>query len=183
MSRRPVILLGACVLVPMPLADTLLRLAEPPALFEARWTNDILAEVTRTLVRRFGKSPEKARYREAAMRKFFPDSLVEGYQPLIDKLENNPKDRHVLAAAIVCQAEYLVTFNLKHFPAKAVIKYGLTVIGPSTFLRQLWNLNQSVVAKRSEEQVAAIGISRDNLLEHLARAVPAFLKTLRTESD
>jgi hypothetical protein len=31
MKHRPVALLDACVLVPMPLADTLLRLAEPPA--------------------------------------------------------------------------------------------------------------------------------------------------------
>jgi len=30
-----------------------------------------LAEVTRTLVVRFGKTPENARYREAAMREFF----------------------------------------------------------------------------------------------------------------
>jgi hypothetical protein len=65
-------LLDACVLMPMPLADTLLRLAEPPALFEARSSDEILAEVPRTLETRFGKSPEKARYRNAAMREFFP---------------------------------------------------------------------------------------------------------------
>jgi hypothetical protein len=47
----------------MPVADTLLRLAEPPALYEARWTDQILSEVTRTLLARFGKTPEKARYR------------------------------------------------------------------------------------------------------------------------
>jgi hypothetical protein len=44
----------------MPAADTLLRLAESPALYEARWSDEILAEVTRTLVGRFGKTPEKA---------------------------------------------------------------------------------------------------------------------------
>jgi hypothetical protein len=63
----------------MPVADTLLRLAEPPALYEPRWTNEILAEVTRTLVGRFGKTPEKAHYREAAMREFFPHAIVENY--------------------------------------------------------------------------------------------------------
>jgi len=115
MKRRQVALLDACVLIPMPLADTLLRLAEPPALFEARWTNDILAEVTRALEHRFGKSPEKARYREAAMREFFPGSLVHHYRRLIQEMENHPKDRHVLAAAVACHAEYLVTLNLKDF--------------------------------------------------------------------
>jgi len=60
----------------MPVADTLLRLAEPPALYEPRWTDEILTEVTRTLVGRFGRTPEKALYREAAMREFFPGAMV-----------------------------------------------------------------------------------------------------------
>ena len=100
MKRRPVAVLDACVLVPMPLADTFLRLAEPPVLFEARWTDAILGEVTRTLEHHFGKSPEKARYRETAMREFFPGSLVCDYERLIPEMENHPKDRHVLAAAV-----------------------------------------------------------------------------------
>jgi hypothetical protein len=65
MAHPPVSLLDACVLVPMPLADRLLRLAEPPAIFKPRWSEDILAEMSRVLVRRFAKTPAKARYREA----------------------------------------------------------------------------------------------------------------------
>jgi hypothetical protein len=95
----------------MPVADTLLRLAEPPALYQARWTGEILAEVTRTLVGRFGKARDRALYREAAMREFFGDSLVEDYQRLIPEMENHPKDRHVLAAAVACRADCRVTFN------------------------------------------------------------------------
>jgi hypothetical protein len=86
----------------MPVADTLLRLAEPPALYAPRWTDEILAEVTRTLVIRFGKAPEDALYREAAMRDFFRDSSVKDYQPLVERMTNHPKDRHVLAAAVAC---------------------------------------------------------------------------------
>jgi hypothetical protein len=56
----------------MPLADTQLRLAEPSALYEPHWTDEILAEVTRTLMGRLAKTPEKACYREAAMREFLP---------------------------------------------------------------------------------------------------------------
>jgi hypothetical protein len=107
----------------MPVADTLLRLAEPPALYEARWTGEILAEVTRTLVGRFGKTPQKALYREAAMREFFRDSLVEHYEHLVREMENHPKDRHVLAAAVACRADCLVTFNLKDFPSRAADRY------------------------------------------------------------
>lgn len=119
MRKRPIAVLDACVLVPLPVADTLLRLAEPPALYEPRWTDEILAEVTLTLVVRFGKTQENALYREAVMRDFFRDSLVENYEPLIEGLTNHPKDRHVLAAAVACRADYLVTFNLKHFPPRS----------------------------------------------------------------
>jgi hypothetical protein len=37
------------------------------------------------------------------MREFFPDSLVENYEPLVREMENHPKDRHVLAAAVACR--------------------------------------------------------------------------------
>jgi hypothetical protein len=75
MKRRPVAFpvafpaafLDACVLVPMPLADSLLRLAEPPAVFDARWSEDILVEMSRTLVRRFTKTAANARYRDLGL--------------------------------------------------------------------------------------------------------------------
>jgi len=43
---------------------------------------------------------------------------------------NHPKDRHVLAAAVRCEAEYLVTLNLKDFPAIEVKKHGVRAISP-----------------------------------------------------
>jgi predicted nucleic acid-binding protein len=176
--RRPVALLDACVLIPMPLADTLLRLAERPALFEARWSDEILAEVTRTLERRFGKSADKARYRESAMREFFAGSLVRDYEELIPVMNNHWKDRHVLAAAVWCRADYLVTFNLKDFPKSAVEKFHSSVVGPSSFLKELWALDQSVVAQRLGEQASAIGVSTGLLLERLAKSVPGFVKAV-----
>ena len=142
MKERPVAVLDACVLVPMPVADTLLRLAEPPALYEARWTEQILAEVARTLAVRFGKSRAKALYRAAAMRQFFPDSLVESYQDLIADMKNEAKDRHVLAAAVACHADYLITFNLKHFVWQPAGAHKVAVIGPSTFLNKLAALDR-----------------------------------------
>jgi len=180
MKLRPVVFLDACVLVPMPLADTLLRLAEPPAVFDARWSEDILAEVSRTLVRRFAKDPVKARYREAAMRSFFPQALVGGYQSMVGLMQNHPKDRHVLAAALACQADYLVTFNLRDFPA--VAGGSTAVVGPSAFLKNLWKLDHSVIADRLQEQADAIGVSMDALLDRLARSVPAFVELARKPS-
>ena len=44
------VLLDACVLIPMPLADTLLRMAETPRLYLPKWSQPIMDEVTRNLV-------------------------------------------------------------------------------------------------------------------------------------
>jgi hypothetical protein len=59
------VLLDACVLVPMPLADTLLRLAAGPHLYLPKWTDQIMDEVSRTLRQDFGLSGEKTSYRES----------------------------------------------------------------------------------------------------------------------
>jgi hypothetical protein len=75
----------------MLVADTLLRLAEPPGLYQPRWTAEILAEMTRTLVGRFGKSPEKAVYRETAMREFFPSSMVKDYEHIVAGMRTTPR--------------------------------------------------------------------------------------------
>jgi predicted nucleic acid-binding protein len=45
------------------------------------------------------------------------EMLYTGYESLIPSLSLPDKnDRHVLAAAIRCQASAIVTFNLKDFP-------------------------------------------------------------------
>jgi hypothetical protein len=48
-----VVLLDACVLVPMPLCDTLLRLAEEPAFYRPLWSEEILREVGDALEKNF----------------------------------------------------------------------------------------------------------------------------------
>jgi predicted nucleic acid-binding protein len=163
----------------MPLADTLLRLAEPPALYEPRWTNEILEEVTRTLVGRFGKTPEKARYRETALREFFPEAIVENYAHLAAEMKNHPKDRHVLAAAVACSADSLVTFNIKDFVLPGADALKVNVFGPSTFLKHLAAVDHAVVEERLGEQAAAIRIGVNDLLDRLASSVPGFVGFFR----
>ena len=84
--------------------DTLLRLAEHPRLYVPRWSETIIAEVVRNLEGRFGLPAEKAAYLVAQLREHFGDSWVTGYEPLIDRMTNDPGDRHVLAAAVKCGA-------------------------------------------------------------------------------
>ncbi len=64
--------LDACVLVPMPLCDTLLVVRKDPALFRALWSEQILEEVKRTLLQKFGYTAAQVEYRLRMMREAFP---------------------------------------------------------------------------------------------------------------
>lgn len=89
----------------MPLADTLLRMAEHSRLYLPLWSDRIMEEVTRNLTVKWNQSPEKAARRESKIREAFPEAWVEGYEPLIEAMSNHPKDRHVLAVAVRAKAE------------------------------------------------------------------------------
>ena len=76
-----------------------------------------------------------------------PDCPVTGYEGLIDGLTlPDPDDRHVLAAAIRCQAGVIVTYNLKDFPDDA-----LTPVGSRRSIRT----NSSGICSISIEELSA----------------------------
>ena len=70
----------------------------------------------------------------------FPDSLVTGYAALEQIMANDPKDRHVLAAAVRGQAQAVVTLNVKDFPPEAADPYDIEVLRPDDFLLDLLDL-------------------------------------------
>ena len=55
------VILDACVLVNAALRDTLPRIAEPPRLYLPRWSEEIMAETTRTLEIRLGVTRNRPR--------------------------------------------------------------------------------------------------------------------------
>ena len=86
-----VAVLDTSVLAPMPVADTLLRLAEEPRFYLPRWSNQILDELHRTLEINFGYSAEQAARRVRVMRTAFPEAMVTGYAELIPANEEPPQ--------------------------------------------------------------------------------------------
>jgi hypothetical protein len=66
-----------------------------------------------------GLAEEAVTYRIREMRRSFPDAEVRGYETLIASMTCDPKDRHVLAAAVRGDAEALGTFNTRDFPDTA----------------------------------------------------------------
>ena len=170
------VLLDACVLIPMPLADTLLRMAEAPRLYVPKWSQTIMYEVTRNLVEKWKVDPEKARRREEEIRRHFPEAWVEGFEPFIDVMTNDPKDRHVLAAAVRSHCELIVTYNQRHFPNTALTQFDIEIQGPSTFLRALYDVDSGLAVGKLYEQAKAIGIEMERLLLSLAKNVPGFVQ-------
>jgi predicted nucleic acid-binding protein len=172
---RPVVL-DACVLVAAGLRDTLLRLAETPGLYAPRWSDDIMVEVERTLQKRFNKSPAQTGHLVHELRRSFPEAWVCGYAHLIPRLLNHEKDRHVLAAAVGCGAQSIVTFNTRHFQHAALEPYDIEVVHPDDFLHAQFCLDEALVLCRFTEQANNIGRTVEQQLRafHDAGALPSF---------
>lgn len=175
--------LDASVLYPLPLRDTLLRVAETE-LYDPYWSEGILDEVVRNLVADARASEEQARRLTDAMAAAFDGAAVP--QDAIDQLEpamiNDEKDRHVLAAAVVSRAQAVVTLNLKDFKSEACEPFAIEPLHPDAFLLDLYALDSQEVYQAVERQAAVLRrppMSLDELLDRLAVTVPEFAARLR----
>lgn len=179
--------LDTCVLVPMPLRDTLLRLAAEDV-FVPKWTARSIASVKRILVDDLGKSEAQVARLDRTLRAYFEDAEVP--EPRVSALEpamgNDPDDRYVLAAAVAGGAEEIVTFNLKHFPPTACLPHGVRAIHPDDFLLDLLQIEPSVVTRVVLDQAAALRkppVTAHELLDKLESAspgVPNFVAAMRS---
>lgn len=142
----PVYVLDACVLYPVVLRDLLLTLSAFDA-FEARWTEQIIGEMARNVL---VNHPEvdPARFDErvvGSMRRAFPDALIAGYRHSIDAMDNDPKDRHIAAAAVHVSADAIVTDNLRDFVGDVLRRHGISVVTPPEVIGRLLEDEPSVV--------------------------------------
>jgi hypothetical protein len=85
------------------------------------------------------------------------DSLVAGYEHLIDKLTlPDPKDQHVLAAPIRAGAQAIITVNLKDFPQDALDELEIFTRHPDDFILDLGDLEPGIVTSVAKQQRAAL---------------------------
>lgn len=179
--------LDASVLYPLPLRDTLLRVAETE-LYVPYWSERILDEVVRNLIADGRATEVQARRLTDAMTAAFDGAVVP--QAAIDRLEptmaNDPKDRHVLAAAVVSDAQAVVTLDLKDFPIEACEPFAIEPLAPDVFLLDLYGLDAQEVCEAVERQAAALSrpaLSLDELLDLLGSAVPSFAQAVRAHTS
>jgi len=172
------VVLDACVLAPPVLCDLVLRLAETPPLFVPHWSSDILAEVKRAQMTHFRFDDRLSDYWRQQVTLHFPDAEVIDYADLVNRCANDPKDRHVLAAAIASECAEIVTSNLKDFQAFALEPWRVVAIHPSDFLLSLQSRSPEVVADKLDEMAAHRRLTRTELLTKLEKVVPAFVQVI-----
>jgi PIN domain len=176
------VILDACVLVNAALRDTLLRLAEPPcSLYLPRWSWDIIEETKRTLEIKLGLTAQQTTHLFRQLEIHFADAWVEGYGAFIQAMTNHPKDRHVLAAAVACGAQTIVTFNLKDFPSDALAPWSVEAQSPDEFLIHQYHLDPETVFTVVRVQAQQHG-GWDRLMGIHGKTVPEFVSILSRHS-
>jgi hypothetical protein len=142
----------ACVLMPITLADTLLRVAEK-GLYRPLWSGRILAEAQAATEEIHPGIDAGKRF--AQMREAFDDALVTGWEELGPAIRlPDPDDRHVVAAAAQGGAQAIITANVKDFPAAALRPLSLEVVHPDDFLLDQLDLTPPTLVQVIREQAA-----------------------------
>jgi PIN domain len=112
------------------------------------------------------------------MERAFPDAMVAGHEPLMPSMTSDPKDRHVLAAAIQGRADVIVTSNVRDFPTEACEPYDVDAQIPDEFLSHQWEIgNPDFLLEVFEDWASHLKnppLALEELLEKLARVVPGF---------
>lgn len=182
MLRAPFrVVLDACVLFPYSLRDTLLRAAAAD-FYQLYWSAEILDEMKRNLVKTGTTTDDKAASLVKQMESFFPEAAVCGYESLTAAMKNDPKDRHVAAAAVKAGAQVIVTSNLKDFHD---LPDGIEAQSPDDFLCNLFELDPERMCDLVREQAADMRKpprSLDQLLDGLGKMVPEFATAIRAST-
>lgn len=128
--------------------------------------------------------PDTARV-EGEIRTAFPEAELpaRSYERLIAEMTNHPKDRHVLAAAVVAKAAIIVSDDRKGFPRAACEPRGVRRLSAEEFLLDLLAGHEAQfiaglelmagVRRRPPNTVPAI-------IEALAERRPSLARALRS---
>ncbi len=142
--------------------------------FRARWTEAIHQEwMASVRSARPDLPPDRLERTRQLMDQAVPECLVTGYEGAIESLVlPDPSDRHVLAAAIRCQAGVIVTYNLRDFPPDALTPWAIDAQHPDEFLSHFFDLAPGAlcaVVRNQRLALAAPPQTVDDLLETFAQ--------------
>ena len=168
------VFLDACVLANHGVCDLLLRLSERPRLIVPHWSDEVLAEVRRTHSEKLQWPPHLVELFQTQVGVAFPEAVVCNYEGLLPSLTNDPKDRHVLAAAIRGECPLILTFNLKHFPVESLAPWGIEARHPQDYLLVLYEMEPAQVVGCLGEIAGRRSLEIEDVLIRLGRSLPSF---------
>jgi len=152
LESTPLILVDACVLHSACCRDLLIQL-DIDGFVRLRWSQEILSEVERSILRRRPDlKPAKLKRTFWLMNQSCPQALIETDKQLFPRNSlPDPNDRHVLSSAMQVEATVILTFNLKDFPSAVLHARGLKAIHPDDWLVSLYERNPVVVKNCAEK--------------------------------
>jgi hypothetical protein len=110
-----------------------------------------------------------------------PEAMTEVPVGLEELMRNDPKDRHVLAAAVIAKADIIVTTNLKDFDHKALTPWNVKAQSPDDFLCELFNEYPDEMVQVIQKQVQKFRRHPRTfleLLDILSKQIPKFTRQL-----
>jgi len=169
-----VVVFDACVLYPFHLRNIVVQIAVD-RLVDARWTDEIHGEWIRNLVvDRPGIPVDRLLVTRKLMNDALPDATVTGYEAHIEAVTlPDPRDRHVVAAAIKARASVVLTWNLRDFPTRELKKHELVRQTPDVLLANLYK-------KTPDLTLASLANARRNLSKSRISA-SGFIDILRNQ--
>ena len=151
-KKLPRAFLDTNVLYPLVIRDILLWFAFEE-LFVPFWSNDVMKEWSRVMMRN-GLTQVEAKRRMHMVQEAFPFAMVRGYKSLVDQFHlPDANDRHVLAAAVLVGADFIVTQNLKDFPKSAISAHCIVAVNVDTFLAGLIVRNPTKALRAFKQMV------------------------------
>lgn len=142
-NARYTAVLDACVLYQLAIADSLMSIAVT-GLFAAKWTKKIEEEWISSLEKNRPELKGRLGSRRDDMREAVPDWEIPevAWNSIAGSLNlPDPKDAHVLAAAIAGHADCIVTRNHQDFPPSIMAVHGIDILDPDEFIVNQWDLD------------------------------------------
>lgn len=145
----------------------LVKVVSDSLALEPVWTAEILDECFRNLVRLGRITPAAAQIQQMQLRQLFPKALqAPACQYIADVKPVDEKDRHVAALALklyhdhvfatgTAQTVWLLTWNIRDFPARPLRRLGIERLSPDEWLCGLIQ-SQPTKALLWLEQAAAL---------------------------
>jgi len=143
-----------------------------------KWSSMILSEVHRNQVKKLGWPIDLANHWRTEVERSFPEAMVTRFEALISECKNHEKDQHVLASAIVCQADAIVTLNVKDFPAHALEDWAVDVKTPSQLLISFYEMRPTWIVGKLDDMAGCLGRTRLSTLARLNQTVPSFVSVV-----